>query len=118
AQLVCAVATRPEGWWDGRLFDRILLDVPCSATGVIRRHPDIKVLRKPKQIALYTRTQDSLLAAAWPMLRRGGTLLYCTCSLLRAENDARIALFRDNNKDARVLDMDANWGIGTPCGRQ
>lgn len=118
AEVRCADASKPETWWDCQPFDRILLDVPCSATGVIRRHPDVKVLRKPGQVRLYTRTQDELLTALWPLLRRGGRMLYCTCSLLREENDTRVAFLRDNLKDVRVLDITGAWGTGTPCGRQ
>src|SRR5690554_4348382 len=118
ATLKQADAADIDSWWDGEPFDRILLDVPCSATGVIRRHPDVKVLRKPGQVRLYTRTQDELLTALWPLLRRGGRMLYCTCSLLREENDTRVAFLRDNLKDVRVLDITGAWGTGTPCGRQ
>lgn len=106
------------GWFDGAHFDRILLDVPCSATGVIRRHPDIKLLRKPAQLARYAATQDAVLAANWPLLVPGGHMLYSTCSLLRQENDARIEKFRNNNKDVRILEIGGTWGVATGAGRQ
>jgi 16S rRNA (cytosine967-C5)-methyltransferase len=93
AKVVAGDATRPETWWDGRPFDRILLDAPCSAVGVIRRHPDIKVLRRPEDVARAVELQAALLAALWPLLRAGGRLVYATCSVLRRENDAQIAAF-------------------------
>jgi 16S rRNA (cytosine967-C5)-methyltransferase len=88
-------------WWDGRPFDRILLDVPCSATGVIRRHPDIKVLRRAQDIPALARKQEALLRAAWRLLRPGGVLLYTTCSALRAENEDVVAAFLSATPDAR-----------------
>ena len=86
-------ATRPEDWWDGVPFTRILLDVPCSGTGVIRRHPDIKWLRRPKDIPTMATRQRRLLASLWPLLAPGGRLLYVSCSVLRAENADLIAGF-------------------------
>ena len=94
ATLVTGDATRPADWWDGRAFDRILLDAPCSAVGVIRRHPDIKVLRRPEDVARAVTLQGDLLRALWPLVAPGGRLVYATCSVLRAENDAQIAAFR------------------------
>jgi 16S rRNA (cytosine967-C5)-methyltransferase len=93
ARVVVADATRPESWWDGRPFHRILLDVPCSGTGVIRRHPDIKLLRREDDIAAFAATQRALLEAAWPLLAPGGRLVYSTCSILQAENEAVVAGF-------------------------
>jgi len=86
-------AGEPAGWWDGRPYDRILLDVPCSATGVIRRHPDIKVLRRARDIPALAQRQARLLRAAWGLLAPGGTLLYTSCSVLRAENEAVVGAF-------------------------
>jgi 16S rRNA (cytosine967-C5)-methyltransferase len=94
AQLVAGDATKPADWWDGRPFDRILIDAPCSATGVIRRHPDIKVLRRPADVARAVALQAELLRALWPLLAAGGRLLYATCSVLQRENDEQIAAFR------------------------
>ncbi|HUO67519.1 MAG TPA: 16S rRNA (cytosine(967)-C(5))-methyltransferase RsmB [Gammaproteobacteria bacterium] len=105
ARLVPGDATRPEAWWDGRPFERILLDAPCSAVGVIRRHPDIKVLRRPEDVARAVALQGRLLRALWPLLAPGGRLVYATCSVLRRENDAQIAAF--------VADLESSGGPGT-----
>lgn len=93
AHVLAGDATRPDQWWDGRPFDRILLDAPCSAVGVIRRHPDIKLLRRPDDVARAIELQSSLLQALWPLLRPGGRLVYATCSVLRRENHAQISAF-------------------------
>ncbi|MCC7329146.1 MAG: 16S rRNA (cytosine(967)-C(5))-methyltransferase RsmB [Gammaproteobacteria bacterium] len=100
ATLQVADATAPAHWWDGRPFDRILLDAPCSGTGVIRRHPDIKWLRRASDIAPLARRQAALLRALWPLLRPGGQLLYATCSILHEENDAVITTFLADHADA------------------
>jgi len=94
AQLVTADATVPGAWWDGRPFDRILVDAPCSATGVVRRHPDIKVLRRPPDVDRAVLLQARLLRALWPLLAPGGRLVYATCSVLRRENGEQIEAFR------------------------
>jgi 16S rRNA (cytosine967-C5)-methyltransferase len=94
ATLVAGDATTPTDWWDGRPFERILLDAPCSAFGVIRRHPDIKVLRRPQDVARVVTLQQQLLRALWPLLAPGGRLLYATCTVLKRENDEQIAVFR------------------------
>ncbi len=107
-----------SAWWDGEPFDRILLDAPCSATGVIRRHPDIKLLRKEADIPALNRQQHALLASVWPALRPGGALLYATCSALSAENDSVIERFRHERLDAIVQPIDARWGRPTVHGRQ
>jgi 16S rRNA (cytosine967-C5)-methyltransferase len=117
ALVLQADARRPGDWWDGRPFDRILIDAPCSATGVIRRHPDIKLLRKPGQVDRYAKTQSALLRALWPLLRRGGRLLYATCSLLHPENDAVIGKFIDNHEDVRTLPVNGPWGSAAEHGR-
>jgi len=93
AQLIAGDATTPEKWWDGRRFDRILIDAPCSATGVIRRHPDIKFLRRAADLPALASRQGLLLEKLLPLLRPGGRLLYSTCSLLRAENSAVVSRF-------------------------
>mgnify|MGYP001106535083 CR=1 FL=1 len=92
-RVVAGDAAAPATWWDGRPYDRILLDVPCSATGVIRRHPDIKILRRAADIPALARRQAQLLRAAWGLLAPGGTLLYTSCSVLRAENEAVVREF-------------------------
>jgi len=92
-QVLAGDAAEPERWWDGRAFERILLDVPCSATGVIRRHPDIKLLRRPEDIAALTGRQQRILARAWSMLAPGGRLVYASCSVLRAENAVVVGQF-------------------------
>ncbi|MGH8166659.1 MAG: 16S rRNA (cytosine(967)-C(5))-methyltransferase RsmB, partial [Woeseiaceae bacterium] len=93
ATLSAADASRPEEWWDGEPFDRILLDAPCTATGVIRRHPDIKLLRREADASNNARLQLALLEALWPLLAPGGRLLYVTCSVLAEENDAVVTEF-------------------------
>lgn len=118
AKVLAADAADPKSWWDGQAFDRILLDAPCSATGVIRRHPDIKVLRKPGDLAALLALQRRILDAAWPMLTPGGLLLYATCSILRQENEASIAEFLGNHPDAREIPIEATWGIAVSHGRQ
>jgi 16S rRNA (cytosine967-C5)-methyltransferase len=111
-------ATDPQAWWDGRLYDRILLDAPCSATGVIRRHPDIKVLRKPGDIATLVSRQARMLQSLWPLLAPGGMLLYCTCSVLRDENCSQITRFLEMRADAADVPIRAAWGRSCAHGRQ
>lgn len=101
-----------------RPFDRVLLDAPCSATGIIRRHPDIKLLRRETDIAKLASAQVELLHAAFKGLTPNGTLLYSTCSILPAENDAVISQFLEENQDAIVDPIDKDWGIRTGNGRQ
>lgn len=111
ATLLCADASTPQDWWDGSAFDAILLDAPCSATGVIRRHPDIKLLRRAADIAPLARLQRSLLDSTWPLLAPGGRLLYVTCSVLAAENDAVLQPFLEATPDARENDALQNNNI-------
>jgi 16S rRNA (cytosine967-C5)-methyltransferase len=122
AHILVADATHPESWWkpscDGIPFDRILLDAPCSATGVIRHHPDIKLLRRAEDIPALATTQLQLLNALWPLLSDNGLLLYATCSVLPQENDDVIANFLTTRKDAMVESIDARWGMATRYGRQ
>lgn len=113
AQLVAGDATAPRDWWDGTCFGRILVDAPCSATGVIRRHPDIKLLRRAEDIPDLARTQVALLAALWPLLKPGGTLLYTTCSVLPAENQHVVEAFVARTPDARPQPLETGWGL--PC---
>jgi len=118
AEVACADAAAPDEWWDGRLFQRILLDAPCSATGIIRRHPDIKLLRRADQIAGLLSRQERLLVALWPLLAPGGTLLYATCSVLCEENDAQVARFVASRGDVGVQPIEAAWGRPLRYGRQ
>ncbi|WP_374537112.1 16S rRNA (cytosine(967)-C(5))-methyltransferase RsmB [Chitinimonas taiwanensis] len=94
-------AAKPADWWDGQLFDRILADVPCSAAGVARRHPDIKWLRRPEDFAQFATQQAGMLDALWGCLKPGGTLLYATCSVFPEENQAQISEFLQRHPDAR-----------------
>ena len=107
-----------DQWWNGQPFDRILLDAPCSASGVIRRHPDIKILRKPADIVKLASNQKRLLERLWQTLSTDGILLYATCSVLPEENDQVIAQFMADNADAAPLTIEADWGITTDFGRQ
>lgn len=111
-------ATRPDAWWDGVPFDRILVDAPCSGTGVIRRHPDIKVLRTLAQVAESAALQARILDALWPLLAPGGVLLYSTCSILPDENDALVAAFLARTPSAEEWPLDVGWGHPRRCGRQ
>ena len=95
-------AADPASWWDGRLFDAILLDAPCSASGIVRRHPDVRWLRRDSDIAALVASQARLLDALWPLLVPGGRLLYCTCSLFRAEGQAQIDAFLQRRGDAFI----------------
>lgn len=100
AELRTADAGAPATWWDGRRFDAILLDAPCTASGIVRRHPDVRWLRRPGDIAALARTQARLLTALWPLLEPGGRLLYATCSLFRAEGEQQIDAFLQRAPDA------------------
>jgi 16S rRNA (cytosine967-C5)-methyltransferase len=111
ATLVCADASKPQTWWDGGVFDAILLDAPCSATGVIRRHPDIKLLRRASDIGSLASLQRSLLESLWPLLAPGGRMLYVTCSVLAAENDEVVSPFIEATADAREDDALQNNNI-------
>lgn len=100
AEVKCADASLPDTWWDGRLFDAILLDAPCTASGIVRRHPDIPWLRRSTDVPALALQQKNLLKALWPLLKPGGHLLYSTCSLFRQEGAGQIEAFRANNTDA------------------
>lgn len=118
AEVITADASKPERWSQQRQWQHILLDAPCSATGVIRRHPDIRWLRRDSDISQLTQTQGKLLQALWPRLQQGGTLLYCTCSLLAEENEQQIAAFLSTHADAEEIAISAEWGMARTHGRQ
>ncbi|HEY7943606.1 MAG: 16S rRNA (cytosine(967)-C(5))-methyltransferase RsmB [Burkholderiales bacterium] len=112
ARLVAADAGETDAWWDRRPFDRILADVPCTASGIVRRHPDAKWLRRESDIASFVAQQRRLLDALWPCLRRGGLLLYSTCSIFRAENGEQIEAFLERHGDALRIRLT----LPAPCG--
>ncbi|QBZ87232.1 16S rRNA (cytosine(967)-C(5))-methyltransferase RsmB [Pseudomonas viciae] len=118
AELIAADGRDTATWWDGKPFQRILLDAPCSATGVIRRHPDIKLTRQPDDIAALAVLQGELLDALWPTLEVGGMLLYATCSTLPTENTEVIEAFLARTPGARELDIASQAGVKQPHGRQ
>lgn len=121
-QLLCGDATDPASWWDGQLFDRILIDAPCSGTGVIRRHPDIKLLRKPADIDKLAQLQQQILTSLWALLKPGGVLVYATCSVMPRENTQVVQSFIEENalveNDASCDQLDVDWGNAQPCGQQ
>ncbi|PCJ27730.1 MAG: 16S rRNA (cytosine(967)-C(5))-methyltransferase [SAR86 cluster bacterium] len=118
ATLLAADASEVSSWWDGKMFDRILLDAPCSATGIIRRHPDIKLLRKPEDVKALQHIQLNLLSALWQCLEPGGLLLYSTCSILRPENEELIGRFLESSDNAKYEGIAADWGVECRFGRQ
>lgn len=117
-RLIEGDAAQPAAWWDGVMYDRILLDAPCSATGVIRRHPDIKILRRPGDIAALAELQGRMLQALWPLLKPGGVFLYATCSILPQENEQQVTRFLAAQTDACEKVIDASWGNPREAGRQ
>lgn len=118
AELIACDARDTASWWDGKPFQRILLDAPCSATGVIRRHPDIKLTRQAEDIPALATLQGELLDALWPTLEVGGMLLYATCSSLPTENTEVIDAFLARTPGARELDLATEAGLRQPHGRQ
>ncbi len=117
-EIICADAGEPASWWDGRLFDKILLDAPCSALGVMRRHPDIRLRRSAADIIQASKEQRRLLHALWPLLASGGRLLYATCSILHAENDEIIDTLLAAHDDTIVTPIPIEAGRATRHGRQ
>ena len=103
AHVRAADAAQPAKWWNGVAFDAILLDAPCTASGIVRRHPDVRWLRRPGDSTQLAQTQAQLLKALWPLLTPGGRLLYCTCSVFRSEGDDTVQAFLQRNTDARML---------------
>ncbi|KPK57648.1 MAG: hypothetical protein AMJ59_18385 [Gammaproteobacteria bacterium SG8_31] len=113
-------ASCPEDWWDGSPYDRILVDAPCTASGVIRRHPDIKLLRRESDISRLAGHQGQILDRLWPLLRPGGRLLYATCSVFREENQNQVVAFLDRTADASqgLFEENPGWGVVAGPGRQ
>lgn len=103
AEILTADASQPQDWWDGQLYDGILLDAPCTASGIVRRHPDVRWLRRPTDIAQLARLQVHLFDALWPLLKPGGRLLYCTCSVFRAEGEQQAQTFVMHHTDAQLM---------------
>lgn len=118
AALILGDAAQPEAWWDRKPFDRILLDAPCTATGVIRRHPDIKWLRRPGDITTLMDQQGQLLETLWPLLKPDGKLVYATCSILPQENWLQVRKFLAAHASARTVPLRTAWGHVCKPGRQ
>lgn len=118
ATVRCGDAAQPAQWWDGQTFDRIMLDAPCSASGVIRRHPDIKLLRRADDIDKLVTLQGEILRALWPLLKPDGMLLYITCSVLPQENVAQLQRFCRQQVDAENIALSREWGVAQALGRQ
>lgn len=118
AGVIAGSALSPNDWWDGKVFDRILLDAPCSATGVIRRHPDIRLLRRESDIAQLADDQLAMLETLWPLLAKGGRLLYATCSMLKQENTDVVSAFLTKQTGARQVCLQVDWGQTCAAGRQ
>jgi len=102
AQVLTADAANPSQWWDGQAFDAVLLDAPCTASGIVRRHPDVRWLRRETDVAQLASIQKQLLKTLWPLVRPGGRLLYCTCSVFKAEGDDQVKTFVEHNTDAQL----------------
>jgi 16S rRNA (cytosine967-C5)-methyltransferase len=117
-EILNADASTPSQWWDGELFDRILLDAPCTASGAVRRHPDIRLLRRQADADNLAANQRQLLCGLWPTLKPDGLLLYCTCSLFYAENDGVISAFLEQTPDAAIESVPPEAGFETAAGRQ
>lgn len=117
ATLIAGDAAQQQ-WWDGKPFDRILVDAPCSATGVIRRNPDIKLLRRKGDIAKLVENQSAILENCWGLLKPGGTLLYATCSIFADENEGQIQHFLQHHEDAHVVPIEIEQALPTEAGLQ
>lgn len=114
ARVLTGDASNPFAWWDGRPFDRILVDAPCSAAGIVRRHPEIRWLRRRSDLAALSARQSAMLEALWPLLKPGGKLLYATCSVFRAEGEQVVARFCGVHPEAERLPLRWRWSEGTP----
>ena len=111
ADIEVSDASQPSDWWNGECFDKILMDAPCSATGIIRRHPDIKWHRTPEDIEELVQLQGEILVALWQTLKVGGQLLYATCSVLSQENSEQVESFINNTEDAKYIPLNVEWGV-------
>ena len=118
AKVVCGDAANPGSWWEKKPFDAILLDAPCSALGALRKHPDIRLLRRESDIRVLSRQQLELLRALWPLLKPGGRLIYATCSVLKQENEDCVDKFLAETADVTENPIDAEWGVAVSRGRQ
>lgn len=119
ATITCADAGAVSTWFDGELYDRILLDAPCSASGIIRRHPDIRLLRRAQDIDSLVNIQRDLLHLLWPLLKQGGIMVYSTCSIFKQENELQVLRFLEATADADELSLNpVEWGQERPAGRQ
>jgi len=118
ATLKVADAADTRSWWDGEPYQRILLDAPCSASGVVRRHPDVKLRRTPGEVAVAAGLQAKLLAALWPLLAPRGKLLYVTCSVFQRENAVQVTDFLAGHPDAAATHLQGDWGVVAGPGRQ
>lgn len=118
AEFRVADASQPQGWWDGEPFDAVLLDAPCSATGIVRRQPDVLLHRRPDDLTSLVALQARLLDASWRTLKPGGALVYATCSILKEENERQIARFVERTPDAKPEALDARYGHLAGHGRQ
>lgn len=119
AKLICTDAAQPDSWYDGKQFDRILLDAPCTASGIIRRHPDIRLLRLAKDVAGLVEQQKRLLKALWPLLKPGGRFLYSSCSIFKDENENQLKHFISTHDNCVELPLKTvQWGMQRPVGRQ
>jgi 16S rRNA (cytosine967-C5)-methyltransferase len=117
AQVLTGDAGDTAAWWDGQLFDAVLLDAPCTASGIVRRHPDVRWLRRETDIAQLAQSQKRLLDALWPLLRVGGRLLYCTCSVFAQEGPQQVQAFLARHPDARALPADGSlWPRSAEAG--
>ncbi len=114
AQVRAADAAQPAKWWDGQHFDAMLLDAPCTASGIVRRHPDVRWLRRPTDSGQLAQIQAALLKALWPLLKPGGRMLYCTCSVFKAEGDETVQAFLQRNTDAQLQPSPGHLIPGQP----
>ncbi|WP_438969579.1 16S rRNA (cytosine(967)-C(5))-methyltransferase RsmB [Methylophaga sp.] len=118
AELIAADAATSDDWWDGEQFDRILIDAPCSGTGVIRRHPDIKLLRRPEDISALAQSQQRLLDKLWPLLKADGLMVYTTCSAFKQENEQQIEAFLQRHPEAEEVRFERPPATSRPYGYQ